>query len=32
MAEITTGLRSILSLPIIYELVQSIFGGALKSV
>jgi SAM-dependent methyltransferase len=27
MAEITTGLRSILSLPVIYELVQSIFGG-----
>jgi SAM-dependent methyltransferase len=27
MAEITSGLRSILSLPIIYELVQSIFGG-----
>jgi SAM-dependent methyltransferase len=27
MTEITTGLRSILSLPIIYELVQSIFGG-----
>src|SRR5580704_13989567 len=27
MAEITTGLRSILSLPVIYELVQSVFGG-----
>ena len=27
MAEITTGLRSILSLPVIYELVQCVFGG-----
>ena len=27
MAEITTGVRSILSLPVIYELVQSVFGG-----